>query len=674
MGISKKRQRQNLYAQTIAAGYVIEQERQDDCLVFLIDLFNQVRPRRYKRVGIAEVNLQKVIQHLHEYPQLLNNLQVSVATLLTRSRFVHALTESGMLLSRGFVQEFTSRLSHKILPSLQQEEEFVYIINRIFYAERDYVWVEAIDRDTWKAFFELLNISVDQRSYELQEQLNEALTILSYKVANLSLEPEVARFLPEALRRDNPFIKQNHFINQLRTQQEHHIPADYGLPVMADLNGLLATCIDTVKDIQERQAVNGASLSLSYMTLVMRFCLERMKMLAEILDNTRNLNTDKLVDFFRLEVRYEKTKNSIRQLFSQSFGYIAYQIAEHKGTKGDKYITTTRSQYFKMMLSAMWGGLIVCLIVLFKNLLGRLHFLPVWLGVAYSINYSLGFVAIEETGSTLATKQPAFTASAVAGSLDTRKNEQPNLYNLAVTVARITRSQFASFFGNLVVVFPVTWLIAWLYDLCFGVKLAEGAQALKLLNDQHPWKSLSLLYACNTGVFLFISGLIAGFIQNKIQYSRVAERMQMHPVMRLTMPEGKLAGLAHYIEHHAGSLIGNVILGFFLGMSGVVSKLSGIPFDIRHITISAGNVAIGAYGLGLHNLPWQYITQVVLGVLGIGFVNFMVSFSLAFIVAVKSRGIRLRDYPEFMRILWRYFKKYPFDFIRPRRNSGAAIA
>lgn len=674
MGIKKKQRRGNLYAITISDGWILEPGQKDDSLDFLIDLFNQVRPRRYRRVATAGVKLQLVIQQLHQYPQLQTNLQVAIATLLGHTRFVHALTESGLLLSRGFVQEFISRLSHKILPALQQEDEFIYLINRIFYAESDYLWVEAIERDTWKAFFDLLSLTTDQPPAELQEQLNEALIILSYKVANFSLEPEVVRFLPETLRRENPFIRQNHLINQLQTKQEHHIPADYGLPEVADLNQLLVICLGEVQHIQELQAVNGASLSLSYMTLSMRFCLERMKILAEILNNSKNLHADRLVDFFRLEVRYEKRKNSIRQLFSQSFGYIAYQIAEHKGTKGDKYITTTRSQYFRMMLSAMWGGLIVCLVVLFKNLLGKLHFLPVWLGVAYSVNYSLGFVAIEETGSTLATKQPAFTASAVAGSLDTRKNEQPNLYNLAITVARIFRSQFASFFGNLVIVFPVTYLIAWLYHLCFGVKLAEGAQALKLLNDQHPWKSLSLLYACNTGVFLFISGLIAGFIQNKIQYSRVAERMQMHPVMRMTMPADRLSRLADYIEHHAGSLTGNIMLGFFLGMSSIVVKLFGIPFDIRHITISAGNVAIGAYGLGWQNLPWQYVTQVVMGVLGIGFVNFIVSFSLAFIVAVKSRGIQLKDYPEFMRILWRYFKKYPFDFIRPRKNSGAAIA
>lgn len=54
----------------------------------------------------------------------------------------------------------------------------------------------------------------------------------------------------------------------------------------------------------------------------------------------------------------------------------------------------------------------------------------------------------------------------------------------------------------------------------------------------------------------------------------------------------------------------------------------------------------------------------LIGVFAIGFLNFAVSFVFAFIVAVKSRGIRMNSYPEFMGILWRYFKKFPSDFIK----------
>ena len=91
-----------------------------------------------------------------------------------------------------------------------------------------------------------------------------------------------------------------------------------------------------------------------------------------------------------------------------------------------------------------------------------------------------------------------------------------------------------------------------------------------------------------------------------------------------------------------------------------------LPFDIRHITISAGNTAIGYYGLD-HQVPLSLSVTIFLGVLAIGFLNFLVSFSLAFYVAVRSRGIQLKDYPEFLGMLFRYFRKYPADFFLPPR-------
>ncbi|MBK6826458.1 MAG: hypothetical protein IPG86_06165 [Chitinophagaceae bacterium] len=158
----------------------------------------------------------------------------------------------------------------------------------------------------------------------------------------------------------------------------------------------------------------------------------------------------------------KKEKNSIREFLSQGVGYLAYQIAEHKGNKGSKYITVTRKEYFKMIASAMWGGFIISFIAIFKNLINKLQLAPFPAGFLFSVNYSAGFILIEETGSTLATKQPAFTASAVASSLDSKKTEgEPDLDNLAVTVARVLRSQIASFFGNLIIVFPLTFLLAW---------------------------------------------------------------------------------------------------------------------------------------------------------------------------------------------------------------------
>lgn len=636
-------------------------------LDFLVSFFGAIRPAGPRRNAIA--NLQSVTAALHESPVLLGNLRHAILSQLIRADLSSALTESGIPLARGFWQEFFGRLRHKLLPVLQDEKDFLYVINRVFFRNSDYQWVEAIPRDVWMSFFESLGLELQIDDRRILRQLLLSLKTLAFQVAQLGLEKEVLLYIPEEYREDNPFVEQNYLVHEL---EEWLIVKDRTSPpvtIAAKINQQLAWCRECVDHIRENHSMRGASLHQTYILLLLANRLERMSILVDLLDKDHHFDLGKFVDFFRMLVRNENRKNSILEFLSQSMGYLAYQIAEHKGAKGSKYITSTWAEYRAMLRSAMGGGAWVCLVVLIKNLLTRLPMAIFWHGFAYSINYSLGFILIEETHTTLATKQPAFTASAVASSLDTKKGAgQPNLYSLAVTVAKVSRSQIASFVGNLVIVFPGVFLLAWGYDKLVGTKLVAGEAAMRMLRDQHPWQSLSLLYACNTGVFLFLSGIIAGYVQNKIQYGNISKRLQTHPILRLSLPAERLRRLADYIEHHAGSLIGNICLGFFLGMAGFWGEIFGIHFDIRHITISAGNTALAVYGLGFKHIPPGFLVTVVLGVLGIGFLNFLSSFALAFIVAVRSRGLRIREYPDFLGILWRYFKSSPLDFVRPRRR------
>ncbi len=637
---------------------------------FLIAFFSEIRPGSHKSKLNPDQNLQRVIKELYEHKLVLNNLQHALLSQFVNTRLTSAITESGIPLARNFWQEFFTRLRHKLLPPLQDENDFLYLINAVFYSKRDFKWVEAISRKTWIQFFEAIGFRFDPRNTGLKIELLQSLKILSFQVAQLGLEKEVLNYLPEEERKkDTPFVLQNYKVHDLESLLLDNADNEAIVASSVQLKNIIEDCYDLIDHIRESYSERGASLNQTYILLILANRLQRMQMLADVLDADGQFDTGRFVDIFRLLVRNEKRKNSIREFLSQGAGYLAYQIAEHKVSKGNKYITSSRREYWGMIYSAMWGGFIISFIAILKNLLGRLKLAPFPHGFLYSINYSVGFIVIEETKSTLATKQPAFTASAVASSLDTKKHGEPDLNNLAITVAKVSRSQIASFVGNLVIVFPLTFVLAWLFDFMLGYKIAEGGGAMKLLSDQHPWQSLSLLFACFTGFFLFASGIIAGYVQNKIQYGRIKERLKKHPVLRLSMPANRLNKIAGYIERNAGALVGNIALGFFLGFAGIMGKLFGIPFDIRHITIAAGNAAIGIYGLGMENIDPLYLLTVLTGVLGIGFLNFLVSFSLAFIVAVKSRGIHLSQYPQFFRILGHYFLKYPMDFIRPRKRQ-----
>jgi site-specific recombinase len=668
MPFFQKKNRPNLIHLYQQEGRTISHGNRSAALAYLRDFVSLVRPSGHT-AGEADQNLERVMALLDESPAALHNLRRAIFVQIRDANLIPMFTESGMAMSRSFGKELSSRLKHKLIPPLRDERDFLQVVNHIFYEPQDYQWVQQIRHETWTQFLAILGLTIHGAEKALSEQVFLSLQMMSAGVAQLGWERDVYRFLPGPLRFDlNPFMLQQEEINKmgayLKSGHQDSIIAQ-GLTIKKKLE----QCLMHIRQIRENTQERGASLTQSFILFQMEQKLNRMLLLTDFIDADNRIHNQRFATFFMSVVRNENRKYSIRELFSQSAGYLAYQIAEQKGRKGNAYITSTPAEYWAMIYSAIQGGFIICFVAIFKNLLGWLQLAPFWQGFVYSVNYSAGFIAIEETRSTLATKQPAFTANAVAASVDSREhNGAPNLYNLAVTIAKVSRSQFASFLGNLVVVFPGTFVLAWLFHQVFGFRIVSGEEAMQLLKGQHPFLSLSWLYACNTGVFLFLSGLISGYVQNKMKFGAIGERIIRHPVLRFYASPEKLKGIAQYWNTHAGSILGSVSLGFFLGMASVVGKVFGMPFDIRHVTIAAGNASIGLYGANLEELSPGFLAAVLLGVLGIGFFNFLVSFSLAFTVALRSRGLSMRHFPAFMGILWRYFRSRPLDFIRPRKR------
>ncbi|MBZ5856349.1 site-specific recombinase [Flavihumibacter profundi] len=635
----------------------------DRGLEYLIELVKQIRPNSPQKTEQAEQRFKSLLYQLQQDASSLISLRAAIRSQFVKSEVLPALIESGLISSRGFVQELGRKLKHKILPELQEKSDFLFVISRVFYKNTDYIWVGNIDRELWKKLFRLLRVHINMNDQQLIDQLRSSLRILSFRVATLGLEKEVAKRFGANKDAIVPFLEQNRLITRFLGEGE--ITDDDARLLLSNFQEQLHNCRQSIIWLRDQRVYHGTSLSQTFLTTRILQMIDRMLIISDVFDRDNQLDEDRFIDYFLTVVTNENKKNSIREFLSDNLGLLAYQIAEHKGKKGEKYITTNSKEFNQLFQSAVSGGFIVSFVAVLKNLMGKLPWTPFWLGFAYSVNYSAGFVLMDRTNSTLATKQPAYTASAVANSLDSKKHKgKPELKNLAITIGNISRSQIASFAGNLLVVFPFTYLLAWMMDRFFQYRIVDGEGALKLLESQHPFHSLSLLYACFTGVFLFLSGIISGYVENHIVYGQLNERLRNHPVLSHSMSPRKLNRLVDSLNTYSGALTGSIALGFFLGMSAAVGKIFGIPFDIRHITISAGNTAIGYFGLE-QPLPLSYLLTVFFGVLGIGFLNFFVSFSLAYFVALKSRGIQLREYPELIGYIWRYFRRFPGDFILP---------
>ena len=633
-------------------------------LDFLVELIKKIRPDNPRNIAEAELKFKAVLYQTGQDRTSLFSLRKALLSQFLKTNIITALTESGIVSSRGFVQELQGKLKHKILPALQSPNNFLYVINKIFYKKSDHIWVEGMDPALWNQFFEMLGIQINLTEPSLIKQLQQSLQLLSYRITSLGLEKEMTHRYENFEDAVYPFLEQNRLANEYLKTYESGGNAGLQRILLGNVTEALHNCNQSIQWIRDQRKTYGTSLAQTYILTRLQQQISRLFIIIDVLDSDNALNTERFTNYFKTVVHNENKKNSVKEFLSENTGYLAYQIAEHGGRTGERYITTTRKEFWKMFWSAAGGGIIISFIGIVKNLLGKMKLAPFWQGFLYSTNYSLGFILIQDTNSTLATKQPAYTANNVASSFDVEKiGEQPDLRNLAITVARVSRTQLASFAGNLVVVFPLTYILAFLFFEITGTKISEGAAAHKLLVDQQPFHSLALLFACFTGFFLFASGLIAGYVENYVVYGKVGDRLRSLSSFKNMFTEKRRYKIIHYIENNLGALTGNIALGFFLGMAGFFGKIFGIPFDIRHITISAANTAIGFFGMN-NIIATKELWYTLAGVFSIGFLNFAVSFSLAFFVAVKSRGIHLKDYSEFLGIMWRYLKKFPRDFIK----------
>src|SRR3546814_13019962 len=95
---------------------------------------------------------------------------------------------------------------------------------------------------------------------------------------------------------------------------------------------------------------------------------------------------------------------------------------------------------------------------------------------------------------------------------------------LAEIVVRTFRSQFVALVGNLLIVVPVALLIADLMFAQTGHYYVGEAKARHLLDDANPFSQRVWAGAAITGVWLFLTGLMSGFYDNKADRKDVVER------------------------------------------------------------------------------------------------------------------------------------------------------
>lgn len=637
-----------------------------------------IRPGRGEAIAGAESRLRVLVQLLEARPDQARAVGAHLGALLTSRMHRLLYADPGSLGTQGFAGSLFRRLLGRLLPPAVNTDYLRDLVAEVFDQPRDYVWIRAIPREDWDAL--LRAIDVDGEAFaparrKCRHELLEAMRLASYRLAALGTDAALLQYLPALARHESPFLAQNDEVCEFIAR---HAESSAAIADDAHLEVLLAQCEDYVDAVRRRSREAGVSVDLVFLLARIEQTVGRLRQLRDLVAPVPAGGADaaangrgRTIDFILKLVRQENRRNSVRDLFRGTTELLARRVTEQASRSGEHYITGSRSEYAAMFRAAAGAGLIIAVMALLKVKTSLLDLPLLWEGVAFSLNYGLGFVLIHILHLTIATKQPAMTAATLAGALDGRDNREARLGALADLAAEVSRTQWVSIAGNVVVTMLTAFAIALVAWQFLGWQSAGPEKAAHLLHDLHPWQSLALLHAAIAGVFLFLSGLISGYYDNQALYHRIPQRLRRVRWLRALLGEARLGRFADYIEENLGALAGNFLFGCMLGFTPVVGELLGAPLDIRHVAFASANLAYGLVGLQFAVTP-AVVAVSAAGVLLIGLTNLVVSFSLALRVALRSRGIT----PEQARGLWprvlRRFLARPRDFLWPPADDGAA--
>lgn len=597
------------------------------------------------------------------------------------------LADFGFATRTAMVSEIGERLRLKLLPGTPETLNAAELFSIALNAPFDARWLAALPEELIMRLRAILvtpmlgvsptgesegsNLSQDDAAQASateiapnfwQRALLDAIAYCAGQMMASGFAPEVRLRMSDAARTQQPFHALLSDVHALRVEVIHGLRTSQRLDeAIARLRERLDACRAAIGTVYQHFGQGGISVGLVFRLRQLRTRIVRVRQLLDCLTSaTPGQEAMRLLAGF---VHVGRERRSLRKLMSDNSSLLAAKMTERSAETGEHYITRDGREYLQMFSRAAGGGAVMALTTLAKFGISALAFSAFWGGFWAGMNYAISFVLIQLLHFTVATKQPAMTAPAMAARLKEFQDGGP-IDNFVDEVTHLVRSQVAAVLGNVLVVFPLALALTLALAHWRGAPVLDADYALHTLDALHLLGP-SVLFAAFTGVLLFLSSMIAGWAENWFVLLRLDSAIRFNPRIVAVLGEHRAARWSQFWRGNISGFAANISLGLMLGLTPALGAFFGLGLEVRHVTLSSGQVGVAAASLGTQvlQLPafWWALAMLPFN----GAVNVLVSFYLAFRVAVRAHNLSGVDRASVTRAIWARLRTKPSAFFMP---------
>jgi len=638
--------------------------------VWLIKLFEWIRgDQTSPQAAVARV--QAFMDAVQIQPQLQARLQAWWQTLLQTVDITTLLADFGFAPRTAFVSELAERLRRKVLPGTPETTDAAELFPLVATTRFDAQWMGALEEPQIRQLVALLSASPQLNTLQWQHSLMDALTYCTSQIRATGFAPELRLRMNSATHSSRVFHALAADVQGLRAVFFRPERDQAQLQAAAQqYRERLDACRLAVNSVYAHLEEHGISVGMVFRLRQLR---ERIVRVRELLDAL--LSPKPAMAALKLLVRRVITgqdNKSIGALISANSTLLSAKMAERSAETGERYITRNRGEYRDMLGKAMGGGAVTALTTLLKFAVVGIGLSAFWSGFWAGVVYVSTFILIQLLHYTLATKQPAMTAPAMAAKLkDIGAAEAAKSANGANTieafvdeVTHLVRSQVAAVFGNVFMVVPAVLLVNALHQLQLDRPIIGHEEA------QHVLATLTLLgptllWAAFTGVILFAASMIAGWVENWFVLNRLDSALRYNPRITAVVGIERAARWSAFLRENISGFASNIALGFMLGLIPAFTGFFGIELEARHVTLSTGQLAAAGASLGLDAFRSPAIWWCMAAIPLIGALNLGVSFYFAFRLALQAHNVSGVDRARIRTAIWARWRSHPRSFFVP---------